>query len=154
LSFTGTPMMAMAGLTFFSYINFVLIGYLKDISADRETGYRTFPVEFGWNRSVWLGDLNMIMCALMFWPLSFNAYSAVFGALALIVAASGQLYAHFVKEKKEENSTYPIISTVRSFILWHLGVVVSFVPELIIFSIVFYILFELTIFFRPMHAQI
>jgi 4-hydroxybenzoate polyprenyltransferase len=154
LSFGGTQMMAMAGLTFFSYINFVLIGYLKDITADKETGYRTFPVEFGWNRSVWLGDLNVIMCALMFWVLGINAYSAVLGALALIIAISGQLYAHFVREKKEENSAYPVISTVRSFILWHLGVVVGFVPELIIFSIVFYILFEITIYFRPMHAQI
>ncbi len=33
--------------SFFSYAVFVLLGYLKDVEADKPTGYDTFPVHFG-----------------------------------------------------------------------------------------------------------
>ena len=36
-----------AASVFFSYAIFVLLGYLKDVSADRATGYRTLPVVAG-----------------------------------------------------------------------------------------------------------
>ena len=32
---------------FWGYANFVLVGYFKDVEADRETGYNTFAVVFG-----------------------------------------------------------------------------------------------------------
>jgi 4-hydroxybenzoate polyprenyltransferase len=47
----------LALLTLFAYANFVLIGYLKDISADRATQYKTFPVVFGWNKTFLVGDI-------------------------------------------------------------------------------------------------
>jgi len=40
---------------FFGYANFVVMGYFKDISADRATGYRTFPVTFGWRAAAICG---------------------------------------------------------------------------------------------------
>jgi 4-hydroxybenzoate polyprenyltransferase len=35
------------GSTFFGYAVFVLIGYLKDVDSDRQTGYQTVAVRFG-----------------------------------------------------------------------------------------------------------
>jgi len=41
----------------FGYADFVLTGYFKDVSADRATGYRTFPVVFGLKAAAWASDL-------------------------------------------------------------------------------------------------
>jgi geranylgeranylglycerol-phosphate geranylgeranyltransferase len=56
----------VALLTFFSYTNFVLIGYLKDITADEHTGYKTFPVVFGWTSTVWVGDAVLLLCSTVY----------------------------------------------------------------------------------------
>ena len=134
----------------------MIIGYLKDITADRETGYKTFPVIFGWNPTVWIGDLFLalsIFSAFMLLrdagPISFIMFLA-----STALGISGQLYAHLVKQKCETQSSYPIETTVRSFILWHLAVVVKYRPEWLIFSVVFYLLFELVLFYRPSQSQI
>ena len=69
ISITGESILDLSALrlsyliimSFFSYASFVLIGYLKDISADRVTGYKTFPVVFGWNASVWVNNIFVIL---------------------------------------------------------------------------------------------
>ncbi|MDH4043627.1 MAG: UbiA family prenyltransferase [Gemmatimonadota bacterium] len=44
----GSPVLLGAlAAALFGYANFVLVGYYKDLSADRATGYRTLPVVFG-----------------------------------------------------------------------------------------------------------
>ncbi len=46
------PALATAtGAAFFAYADFVLVGYFKDVEADRATGYRTLPVAFGRRRA-------------------------------------------------------------------------------------------------------
>jgi 4-hydroxybenzoate polyprenyltransferase len=146
----------LALLSFFSYSNFVIIGYLKDITADRRTGYKTFPVIFGWNPTVWVGDLFLVLSALFGYLLlrdSGTIPAMVFWA-ATLLAVTGQLYAHLVKPKSEIRSSYSIETTVRSFILWHLAVVLQYRPEWLIFSVLFYLLFEWVLYGRPSQSQI
>ena len=145
----------LGALIFFSYSNFVLIGYLKDITADRATGYQTFPVKFGWNPTVWMGDLALLISSVLYFYLAWDSeIGLILGIIALILGISGQLSVHLVKEKREENAAYAIVTTVRCMVLWLLGVVLTFNPGLWVFGIVFYISFELAMYFRPMHSQI
>lgn len=143
-------------ITFFSYCNFVLIGYLKDIEADRATGYITFPVKFGWNATVWMGNLN----ALIFLTLGFlyiNDFNTIgFGILILtvLVTVIGQLSAHLVKEQTPETSKLAIANTVRSFIMIHMAIMLFEHLEYWPFCLVFYLLFEITLYFRPEKTQI
>ncbi len=146
----------VAVMTLFSYANFVLIGYLKDISADRATGYRTFPVVFGWDKTILAGDINVLVsiacCALLVGfsdPVAFGIW-----ILASLIALSGQLYGHLTKDKTESNSTYPISATVRSFILWHMAVALHFRPGWLAFLVIYYVCYELVLYTRPAKEQI
>ncbi|MEM9920150.1 MAG: UbiA family prenyltransferase [Bacteroidota bacterium] len=153
----GQKLYQLMGLSFFSYANFVLIGYLKDITADRSSGYHTFPVRFGWDAAVWVGDafalLGIVFCWLAIQPYELNVSLLAFVA-ASIIAIAGQLYAHLTKIKKEENSAFPISATVRSFILWHIAVILAYRPNWLLFCLAFYLLFECVLFFRPEKNQI
>jgi 4-hydroxybenzoate polyprenyltransferase len=155
------PLLFLCILSFFSYANFVLIGYLKDITADKETGYKTFPVVFGWTKSVWIGVINALISAIACYFLVFvyapsNPFSIVFFAVSSVIAVGGLIHALITKNKTEINSAIAVSSTVRSFILKHLAVVIAFkpMPIVIILSIAFYLLFELVIYFRPQKEQI
>lgn len=145
----------LLGLTFFSYSNFVLMGYLKDISADRATGYQTFPVVFGWDATVWVGDLfallSMVFVVLCL-PEDLGAYM-LFAAGSLI-AMAGQLFAHLSRKKTESNAAFPITATVRSLILWHLALLPGHWENGIWFALLYYIAFELVLRQRPEKNQI
>lgn len=145
-------------LTFASYANFVVIGYLKDITADKETGYKTFPVLFGWNKTIWIGNLNVlvsIVCCYLL-TISSNYYALAIYVLASAVAIAGQVYGLVTKEKNELNSALTVLATVRSFILWHLAVIIAFKPAalILILSAAFYIAFEVVIYNRPQKEQV
>ena len=151
----ASHLLALMLLTFFSYANFVLMGYLKDITADKETGYKTFPVVFGWDATTWVGDVFVVLSSGLTLVLVAESYLALgIASLGILIAVAGQLYAHLTKQKNEKNATFPISATVRSFILWHLAVGVAFQPQWIGFAGVFYLLFEVVLKFRPMREQI
>ena len=146
----------LAILTLFSYANFVLMGYLKDISADRATNYRTFPVVFGWNKTVLAGDINVLVSIIAGYLLTGfdDLYAFSVFVIASAIAIAGQLYAHLTRDKSEKNATFPIAATVRSFILWHIAVTLHFMPGWLLFSLIFYACFELILFIRPAKEQI
>ena len=153
-SFDPKVLQVMA-ITFFSYTNFVLVGYLKDISADKATNYHTFPVIFGWTKTIWVAHVIVLICSIFFlFFFSQTWQSIILGIFAFLVAAYGQFYAQFTEDKSEKNSALPILSTVRTFLLWHAAVICSLHPHLIMLCIILYLAFEITIYFRPMHSQI
>ena len=142
-------------LNFFAYTNFVLVGYLKDITADRQTGYQTIPVVFGWNISIWIADIFLILSIYLCSQLiGLNIYSIICFSIGSIIAVSGQAYAHFTNDKSENNASLPILSTVRAFLLWNLAIILNYNPGLVWFAMVFYIAFEIVLHFRPMKEQI
>ena len=146
------PIMA---LNFFAYTNFVLMGYLKDISADRATGYRTFPVVFGWVPTVWVGDFLVLLSAIIAAALTFSHPAAkIVWALATLIAATGQIYAHLTSDKSETNAARSITATVRSFILWHIAVILSVREDWWPWLLVFYLVVVWTLRNRPSQNQI
>jgi len=163
ISITGESILALSEprilqlviLSFFSYTSFVLIGYLKDISADRETGYKTFPVVFGWNASVWINSIFVILSMVFCFRLvNSSVVGIICMALASIIAITGQLFAIVTKVKQESNAVFPITSTVRAFILWHIAIILTYQPEHFLVVVLFYFLFEVALFLRPDKHQI
>jgi 4-hydroxybenzoate polyprenyltransferase len=154
--FDDNDLIYLSLLTFLSYTNFVLMGYLKDIEADRATGYKTFPVLFGWKATCLVGDflaiLSVFFCFNLIEENNWRPLSIFI--IAVLLAAAGQYSAHRAKSPTPENAAFAIECTVRSFLLWHLAIIVSFKPAWLIYSILFYALFELALYLRPSKEQI
>lgn len=142
-------------ISFFSYASFVLIGYLKDIDADRATGYKTFPVVYGWKNTVLFGDLFMVIIFLLFWTRKeMNEFEIFVGILATIILILGQFKGHLSKSKDVKEALIPILSTLRSFVLFHIAIVLHFQLKWFLQMFIFYILFEITLYFRPSRYQV
>jgi 4-hydroxybenzoate polyprenyltransferase len=142
-------------VSFFSYANFVLIGYLKDIKADKATGYKTFPVVWGWQKTIFLGDIFALLTILFFCLHgNFQVGELVAAGLATIIIILGQVNGHRAKSQNEQEALIPILSTVRSFILFHIAIVLHFQPAWWAYMIVYYLLFEIFLFKRPSRYQV
>ncbi|MBT8188905.1 MAG: UbiA family prenyltransferase [Bacteroidia bacterium] len=142
-------------MNFFAYANFVLIGYLKDIEADRKTGYKTFPVVHGWDKTVFLGVIISIVSAVLCaWIIDWSTYSTICFILACTLAATGHFNSIFTNKKSEENARIPIEMTVRSFLLWNLAVIFSLAPSLSLWLVAYYLIFEFVLYLRPDFNQI
>lgn len=142
---------------FFAYGNFVVMGYLKDIAADKETGYRTFPVVFGWRATTVYSDLLAFMAALFSGLALFTIGNlTIFGIGVFSAAVVINLYAQIkIHRTKEENRAYgPISHVVRSFILYCAAIVISLKMEWIVFVAVFYLMFEVALKYRPEKTQV
>ena len=148
-------LLSSMAITFFSYTSFVLIGYLKDIEADRATGYKTFPVIFGWKRTVNVGHVIALVTLFLFWY-SYNLYSygLVFGIAGSLILIAGQVQASYSENEDEKDALIPILSTVRSFILLHIAIVLNFQPQWWFPMLLFYGLFEIVLFYRPSKYQV
>ena len=142
---------------FFGYANFVVMGYFKDISADRKTGYRTFPVVFGWKPAAIYSDLTALAAAVFTGCVLFLSSSLnIWGILIFIIAVLINLYAQIkIHLTRDESKTHgPIENVVRAFILYGIAMILTLKLNWLIFIVVFYILFELTLRFRPEKSQV
>jgi 4-hydroxybenzoate polyprenyltransferase len=124
----GRVRLAM-GATLFSYMVFVLLGYLKDVDADRATGYDTLAVHFGRRTAV----VVSLACALAAAVLS---RSLVLGETpgAAALWATGVLImigAHAVAwNVSSDDRAYPAITaSVVGFVAVHLGMVAALIPS-------------------------
>ncbi|MBL7697002.1 MAG: UbiA family prenyltransferase [Chitinophagaceae bacterium] len=142
-------------ISFFSYANFVLIGYLKDIEADRATNYKTFPVVFGWRKTIFAGDVFMLPALFFFWWTSSHGYpQLLFGIAGSVVMIAGQIIAHLAKKQDEQEALIPILATVRGFILLHLAIVLRYQADWLVYAIIYYLLFEWALYNRPSKYQV
>jgi 4-hydroxybenzoate polyprenyltransferase len=148
---------ALSVLAVFSgYVNFVVMGYFKDISADRETGYNTFPVAFGWRANAVYGDVTGLLAAgLTAWVVTLlggglAGYALLAAAAALQVHA--QLGVHLTCDEHAVG-TY-IAGGVRALILYCIAIVVTAQPAWIGPAGLFYMMFELVLRLRPESAQV
>jgi len=152
----GAFLAAVAAI-FFGYANFVVMGYFKDISADRKTGYNTFPVRFGWVANTVYSDLVALGAAAgtglairlsgrMNWP-----GTTVF-VVGLAVNTWAQVAIHGIRD--EAKSHGPIANVVRAFVLYCLAMVLTMKPEWILPAVLFYGAFELVLKLRPERAQV
>ncbi|WP_461489155.1 UbiA family prenyltransferase [Pontibacter sp. HJ8] len=142
-------------LIFFSYSSFVLSGYLKNLAADRATGYRTFSVQFGWNKTVLAGNILVLLSAsCCLWMVWGSIPGMLLWLAGTTLAVRGQFTAYQVQARNLANFTGPVLAALRSFILWQLAVVLTYQPDWWGQVIPFYLLFELALNFRPDKQQI
>lgn len=142
-------------VSFFSYAAFVLIGYLKDVEADRATGYKTFPVVFGWGKTILTGDFFVGAAIFLFWwHNNKNTQEIIFGFAGSLVLAAGQLHGHMDKIKNEKAALIPILSTVKGFVLLHIAIILHFQPYCGLYAVIYYLLFEITLYLRPSRYQV
>jgi len=142
---------------FFAYANFVVMGYFKDISADRETGYRTFPVVFGWKPAALYSDAVALAAALCAGAALYsigrlNMLGIAFFLLAVSVSLPAQVKIHRIREEKQAHG--PIANVVRAFILYCGAVILTLQPGWGYFMVLFCFLFEFTLMQRPEQSQV
>jgi 4-hydroxybenzoate polyprenyltransferase len=148
---------------FYSYANFVLMGYFKDITADRASGYNTFVVVYGWTKAAIGSDILALFSLLASgWGISSEllregAFSLrwvsiplFFGALAVLIIA--QIGIHRIRDERKAH--VPIANVVRGFLLLHIAEICLLRPEWIVPSALFYLGYELALKKRPEKGQV
>lgn len=150
------PLLLSACAVFLGYANFVVMGYMKDISADRATGYRTFPVVFGWRPAVIYGDVtaagSMALTARVLALAHANPWSIVMFGAGFALHLRAQIVMHLIRDERKTGS--PIADGVRALILYCLAIAASNRTEWVPFLVVFYALFELVLRVRPEEGQV
>jgi 4-hydroxybenzoate polyprenyltransferase len=156
-SATGPPTFAFAvGAVFFAYMNFVVMGYFKDISADRASGYNTFPVVFGWRAAAVYGDLTAVAASLLAaavvltrnpWP---PALVVLF--VGIVLQASAQVRMH--RTRDEALTGRAIADGVRALVLFAMAMTLANRPDWWPWLPPFYVFFELTLRVRPAEGQV
>jgi 4-hydroxybenzoate polyprenyltransferase len=158
----GSPRVwaAMAS-AFFSYATFVLLGYLKDVEADRATGYVTLPVRFGRGATVGVSAACVPPALVASLVATWGAWRAggfapVIGLLAWIVAAIGLVLAHIdALAASRDDLAYRAVATgVRGYVALHLAEAMLMRPALCLPSLSLYGLFELALAHRPCREQV
>jgi len=142
---------------FFGYANFVLMGYFKDISADRATGYRTFPVVFGWRRAAFGSDIFALAAAVSTGlALAAVPHIPVLAKGVFVVALFVNLLAQVgIHRIEDENRAHgPIAGVVRAFILYAGSIILCMKPDWILGIAIFYVCFEITLKLRPEERQV
>jgi len=164
VTFTGNYKL-IYGLSavFWGYANFVLVGYFKDVEADRETGYNTFPVVFGRRLSSIASNIFGVITILatisvftysnsfdqLFEQLPFATILFLIGTVVMFVC---QVLVHLIKN--DDESSNAISLSVHAYILLLASIIVLNRSEWFIPMIIFYVFFNLTMIFRPAKNQI
>ena len=150
------PFIFAVAAILFGYGNFVVMGYLKDVTADKETGYRTFPVVFGWKATAIYSDILAIAAAVFTASALYTTHANILGIsiflVALAVNAFAQIKIHLTREESKAHG--PIANVVRAFILYSLAIVITLKPEWLGFIAVFYFVFEAALKYRPEKTQV
>jgi 4-hydroxybenzoate polyprenyltransferase len=150
------------GSVFFSYAIFVMIGYLKDVAADRATGYRTVCVAMG-RRAAALASAVCLTAALVFSVLLVQPHLG--GTPSLPTAAAALLWASglfFLGRSclrgwnvTADEAAHPAVAdSVRGFVTLHLGQAALLQLDLLPFAFLQWVLFELVLRARPARSQI
>ncbi len=163
-------------VTFFAYSNFVLVGYFKDISADRATGYRTLPVSAGLGISSFVSDVFALLAVGGAWALAWlgglggsgaDHLRAIAGqmewtfpslaAVAILVAGTAssivaQVNAHRVRHEGEAFKA--IEPVLYAHILLLAGIAALYKPFWVPFFVAYGALFALVLWTRPDPAQV
>ena len=154
------PRAAMASV-FASYAVFVLLGYLKDVEADRATGYRTIAVRFGRRATVaasaafGLGAAAASAC-LVWRPFADVSPDKLPGAALWVAGLLLLLAAHFRAARvRTDAEAFPaIVLSVRGFLALHLGEASLLRPSLFPWAVVLFLAFEAALAARPCREQI
>jgi len=158
-----SSMLPLLALVFFGYANFVLSGYFKDIDADRQTGYNTFPVVFGRAAASVGSDLLAAgaTCALIVllanrWDAGLTpvgiAGSMVFAVWGAVHTLRGQMLLH--RNRVDAEAHVPIRHVVQSYMLYLSAAAAAYQPAWILPLAIFYAAFLVVLTHRTERSQI
>lgn len=154
------PALTFAALTtILTYACFVLVGYLKDVEADRATGYVTLPVRFG-RRACVLASAVAAALGLAFSGLMLAAAGVrpafSTGSALWTIGASLLLLAHplALRATRDEDAHPGVAMVVRGYVLLRLGEVALLRAELSLPVLAVYALFEAALAGRPSRSQV
>lgn len=149
--------MAAMGSTFGTYATFVILGYFKDIEADRATGYDTVVVHFGRRVGVAVSAAFLVFGMACSWFLiGPHLYASVpglalwgAGALALV---SGHLRT--LPLTRDDQAGPVLVVVVIGFVLFHLGEAVLLRPAWIGWTSVVAVAAAFALLRRPSRGQV
>jgi 4-hydroxybenzoate polyprenyltransferase len=163
-SLHSAPLRTAMVSVFASYAVFVLLGYFKDVSADRATGYDTLPVRHGRAVSllVSLGLTAVALLASVELVRSSGLAGRGLGAASLVTlglwlgGAVALLGAHglMLAARRDEDAHGPIAWALRGYLLLHVAEASAYRPVLVWPAIAGYALFEAVLASRPERSQI
>lgn len=154
------PLMITA---FAGYANFVIAGYFKDIEADRQTGYRTFPVVFGRRPAAIVSDLFAVAAVIGLvlhlwtvksaWTSGWDAAPAIILFVwSLMVTLRAQILLH--RNTDDRTAHGPIRLVVESYIIMLSAAIAAMHPMWTIPLLAFYGTFQLVLHYRTEVSQI
>lgn len=147
------PLRTAMVTSFFAYLTFVLLGYLKDVEADRRTGYETLPVRFGRRWTVAASSACAVAAIFVSSPASTEVTPGVIvwslGALWLVL---GHVRAWSVVS---DRGAHPAITMgLRGYVALHLGEAIRLKPSLLVVAIFMLVGFEVALARRPAMEQV
>jgi len=158
----GAALAAGCTSVLFTYAVFVLLGYLKDVEADRATGYETLPVRFGRRISLivsagflaagGLASATLVLTA----PAPLDALDRTLGRALWLLGLGMLAAAHWrLAGTSRDDEAHPGIAlSVRGFVAVHLGEAALVHAGLAVPGLVLLGLLELALAARPCREQI
>lgn len=146
---------------FFSYAVFVLLGYLKDVEADRATGYQTLPVRFGRRATVAASALSALAATLASALLlrGSQPLATPRAALAAVLWLAGLTslalaHARALRVERDAEAHPAIACSARGFVLLHAGTAALLRGSLLELALALAVAFELALQRRPERSQL
>lgn len=148
---------------FFGYANFVLVGYFKDIEADRVTGYITLPVRYGRRIAALVSDmfgLFTIVCAVYSYSKSLSPFQHA-GVTVLSLGALGtgvwliiisQYRLHYIR--RDADAHMAIIPGLHGYVLLLGSIIAVNQPSWLAPLVIFIATYMIAIYKRPERTQI
>jgi 4-hydroxybenzoate polyprenyltransferase len=150
-------------IVFFGYMNFVLVGYFKDVSADAATGYHTLPVVFGRTHSAAVSNVISFLFftslavtyLLSHWE-NMHFIAAIISPIGLCLTLGFIIHSQRRLHKNTEDSEAhkAVTPTVHSYILALMTVTVINKPAWLPAMVIFYLLFVYFMSVRTERSQI
>jgi 4-hydroxybenzoate polyprenyltransferase len=151
------------GSVYFSYAVFVLLGYFKDVEADRATGYNTLVVHFGRVPTTWVSavhfalalacSVGLLRSCLQETPMSWRTLTGgvlwLAGALALVLA-----HVKIAGTTRDEQAYPAIVLAVVGYVGLHLGEATLLRPAFAVAALVVFPLSLLALALRPEKTQV
>ena len=158
----ASPLFVPALVSVFgTYAVFVLLGYLKDVEADRATGYQTIAVRFGRRTAVLVSSIFGAVGVSASLVLILRAGEADglarfpgaglwLAGVLLLVAAHSKAFA----VRRDEEAYPAVVHSVRAFLAFHLGEAAFLRPGLVPLAAILLAFFETTLAHRPCREQV
>ena len=148
-------LLALIGTAFFGYMTFVLLGYLKDVEADRKARYETIAVRFGRRATVAVSFVAALAAISAAAHVIVRAGSNI--AHAVFVVAAAMLLGGHVRAWRivRDSAAWPaIVMGLRGYVALQVAVTIALAPKLLLVGALSLVAFEIALARRPCQEQV